>query len=491
MAFQETGQAAAIAAEWGVNVELLENCEWEIDTIDGNDGELYGYLIRFDDDTDPETLSKLGLEPGKFTRQVSLNAFDELEMDAVDKPRIVGPGNSIAFAGSSFVGNSFAVRDSAQSSDEDEDEDEDEDDGIYSVNEPLSDISNFTDDDFEQVEPEDRSKRTRRAYNIDDERFTPSQFRRLSRARKVEAMVQWFHENYEDPAVRMPYESAEGGYQWIWGGPYDAYEQIGDQFSDIADLDAIEKAAAEIASDGLFDWAPKARREDYARVEDWNEPGKDEDWNQPARGENYTATSIHRTDRRLPPGEAFLTDAGGNILTDAAGNGLVVTVPQSTTTGSTFSNFTFGEASLASSRNFQNELLSRLENLEAALNTYRENLPPRNHNHPPELVEPDPLQTLELQIVVQITVELRAEAHQAKPDPEKLEVQASKLRSIAKSIFGWLGRKADKAVDSTIAWVVPLAGTAWMLAAPDKVYANLLSVAETVSAWAQQLSAGW
>jgi hypothetical protein len=55
-------------------------------------------------------------------------------------------------------------------------------------------------------------------------------------------MVQWFHENYEDPAVRLPYESREGGYQWIWGGPYDAREQIGDQFSDIADEDAIEAA---------------------------------------------------------------------------------------------------------------------------------------------------------------------------------------------------------------------------------------------------------
>lgn len=81
MAFDEDQQAEFIAAEWGVSVELLNETFWELDTIDGNDGELYGYQVRFDDDTDPNLLADLGVEPGNFTRQLSVNAFDEPDGD--------------------------------------------------------------------------------------------------------------------------------------------------------------------------------------------------------------------------------------------------------------------------------------------------------------------------------------------------------------------------------------------------------------------------
>ena len=45
---------------------------------------------------------------------------------------------------------------------------------------------------------------------------------------QTEAMRKWFFEHFEDPAHRTPYESREGGYQWIWGGPYDARERLKD-----------------------------------------------------------------------------------------------------------------------------------------------------------------------------------------------------------------------------------------------------------------------
>lgn len=75
----------------------------------------------------------------------------------------------------------------------------------------------------------------------------------------VEAMVEWFHANFEDPAQETPYESAEGGYIYIWGGPYDAQEELVDAFPE-ADEAAIERAVEEIQSDGLFDWAPAGNR---------------------------------------------------------------------------------------------------------------------------------------------------------------------------------------------------------------------------------------
>lgn len=287
---------------------------------------------------------------------------------------------------------------------------------------------------------------------------------------------QWFHENYEDPAVRMPYSSAEGGYQWIWGGPYDAREQIGDQFSDVSDEASIEEAAAVVTSDGLVDWAPKARREDHWQDEDLNLSGDDEDLNQPGAREEDPRTANRQTDFS-PEGEAYLTDGAGRFLTDAQVRRLVIGRPVERS------------AAREAPRDFHQELLAKVESLEASLQTYRDNLPPRSHNNPPELVEPDPISPIEIRMVVQVIVELRTEAAQAQPDPVKLEAQASKLKAVAGSILAWLGRKADTAVDSAIKWAMPV-GAAWVLAGPDQVYAKLLAVAETVSAWAQHLSAG-
>jgi hypothetical protein len=36
----------------------------------------------------------------------------------------------------------------------------------------------------------------------------------MRKAEKRELMIEWFHQNFEDPAERTPYESREGGYQW-------------------------------------------------------------------------------------------------------------------------------------------------------------------------------------------------------------------------------------------------------------------------------------
>ncbi len=90
----------------------------------------------------------------------------------------------------------------------------------------------------------------------------------------VEAMVEWFFLNFEDPAHHTPYESAEGGYQYIWGGPYDAKEELWDAFPD-APEELIERAADEIQSDGLFDWVPSD-----TRIQPDDEPDGD-DYSQP------------------------------------------------------------------------------------------------------------------------------------------------------------------------------------------------------------------
>lgn len=89
----------------------------------------------------------------------------------------------------------------------------------------------------------------------------------------VEAMVEWFLVNFEDPAETTIYESREGGYQWIWGGPYDAEQELQDAFPD-ADESLISRAVDQIQSDGIWEWAPAD-----IRIQPDDDP--DDDYRQP------------------------------------------------------------------------------------------------------------------------------------------------------------------------------------------------------------------
>ncbi|HEX9023368.1 MAG TPA: HEPN-associated N-terminal domain-containing protein, partial [Geobacteraceae bacterium] len=70
----------------------------------------------------------------------------------------------------------------------------------------------------------------------------------------------WFYSKYEDPANNCPYESKEGGYQYIWGGPYDAYEELFQEFSGIYPDEIIEDLADEL-NDRSYEWSGKPSSE--------------------------------------------------------------------------------------------------------------------------------------------------------------------------------------------------------------------------------------
>lgn len=63
-----------------------------------------------------------------------------------------------------------------------------------------------------------------------------------------------------------PYESKEGGYQYIWGGPYEADEVIRDVFANVASNEIIDGAIEAIERKGL-EWVPNERRRQPP--EDW------------------------------------------------------------------------------------------------------------------------------------------------------------------------------------------------------------------------------
>lgn len=79
--FEDDRQAHFIAVEWGINSELLDEVVWELEEISGNDGEIYGFRVRFDEGSNAHILAQIGVSDSELTRDVSLNAFDEPESE--------------------------------------------------------------------------------------------------------------------------------------------------------------------------------------------------------------------------------------------------------------------------------------------------------------------------------------------------------------------------------------------------------------------------
>src|SRR5262245_26722873 len=81
--------------------------------------------------------------------------------------------------------------------------------------------------------------------------------RNLPDADAADVMVDWFWENFEDPAERTPCD--EGEYVYIWGGPCDAREELEETFTAVASEQAIDAAVERIEQDG-WEWAPSQSR---------------------------------------------------------------------------------------------------------------------------------------------------------------------------------------------------------------------------------------
>ena len=87
----------------------------------------------------------------------------------------------------------------------------------------------------------------------------PENFNDLSVEEAVKLIQDWFFNNFEDPAHSTPYDSGEGGYQYIWGGPYEAADVISNVFAGVAAEEVINAAIEAIEHEGLV-WVPNERR---------------------------------------------------------------------------------------------------------------------------------------------------------------------------------------------------------------------------------------
>lgn len=79
----------------------------------------------------------------------------------------------------------------------------------------------------------------------------------------IEKMIEWFGENYEDPANDVPHDSREGGYQYGPGEPYDPIEVLQEEFDTVSEED-IEIAASKIYEEGS-EWVKKDRYLEYSK----------------------------------------------------------------------------------------------------------------------------------------------------------------------------------------------------------------------------------
>ncbi len=75
-------------------------------------------------------------------------------------------------------------------------------------------------------------------------------------------MENWFRAHYEDPGERTPYITADGGYQYIWGGPYEADEELYGKFSGYVPEAVMQELIADLENE-CMEWAPTPSAEDY------------------------------------------------------------------------------------------------------------------------------------------------------------------------------------------------------------------------------------
>jgi hypothetical protein len=75
----------------------------------------------------------------------------------------------------------------------------------------------------------------------------------------IEAIKRWFLSNFEDPVESTPYESAEGGYQYIWGGPYETRDIVENVFYRRTSNAVIEEAISELEAEST-EWVPSSGR---------------------------------------------------------------------------------------------------------------------------------------------------------------------------------------------------------------------------------------
>jgi hypothetical protein len=75
----------------------------------------------------------------------------------------------------------------------------------------------------------------------------------LSQAQRIDAMVEWFGQNFEDSSDHTPRD--DGEFVYVWGGPHDARDELNNASACTASNDEIVEAIERVEGEAM-DWAP-------------------------------------------------------------------------------------------------------------------------------------------------------------------------------------------------------------------------------------------
>jgi hypothetical protein len=111
---------------------------------------------------------------------------------------------------------------------------------------------------------EDDAEEERRHWDaIEDDERAEEEREAQRRADAIEAMEQWFFEQFEDPQIDTPRDSEEQTFIYLWGGPFEASDVLHGAFSHEYDEATIMAAVDHIERDGTVEWAPTSSGDYY------------------------------------------------------------------------------------------------------------------------------------------------------------------------------------------------------------------------------------
>lgn len=263
--------------------------------------------------------------------------------------------------------------------------------------------------------------------------YSERDLKAMSSEDQVELMVEWFNRQFENPQNDTPRDNEEGRYTYPWGGPFDANDQIQDQFSEAVDFDTMMLAVDQIQNDGTFEWAPQTGGDFYEHPED----------DEVALGE------VVDGDGEWPP-----------IILDRT---QIPPEPQA-----------------------RADVIRRLDELEAIVQpllatfeTEAQSPEMMGHNNPPEeleLVQAVPrAEWLRIKAAID---EIRQQTTVEQPDVEGLEHSNSRLLAGANAIAAWIGNRLTAVIDAGAA-----VGVGYGLGNPEAALAALNSVGQAVQTW--------
>lgn len=73
----------------------------------------------------------------------------------------------------------------------------------------------------------------------------------------ITEMIDWFLSNYESAKNSVPYIASKGGYQYIYGGPYNPLKELGLKFPDSPIRDIL--SAVEVIEKNDSEWVRKGQ----------------------------------------------------------------------------------------------------------------------------------------------------------------------------------------------------------------------------------------